>query len=113
MGLEIPVWGQYSLAAGLLGIVIWVVIAVLNGNLVTAKRQAQIDAQHVADVDKYKADLEASEARSARWQQAYEKSQELDASKTETISRLAGLAEVFEAFIHALPRNEADNDSGK
>lgn len=113
-GLEVPVWGQYSIVGGLLATVLFVIIAIIRGDLVTGKRQDQDARRHEAELAEVnarsKSDLAAERERSKQWQEAYQASQSLDFQRTDTIARLVHLTEVFEAFINSLPQ---ENDDGR
>lgn len=95
MDLSIPGWGQVSIAGALLGIVVWVVVAVLSGRLVTRSR-LEDEQKHTAEANE----------RSDKWQEAYQASQSVNLQWVDVVSRFTALADVFEAFMNALPRLE-------
>lgn len=106
--LDIPVWGQISILGILVTIIGWIIFSILQGNLITGKRQDQIDANHRAELEaereRFQTELEAERARSRAWQEAWQAGQNLAAQQTETISLIASLAEVFQDFIQSLPK---------
>jgi hypothetical protein len=81
----------------LLGIVGWVVVAVFSGGLITRREQDRRDKLHESD-------MAAERERSKQWQDTALNLLALDTTKTETMERVADLAEVLEAFLHSLPR---------
>lgn len=104
MDLGIPIWGQYSFTGLLFGALLWVVIAVLRGNLITGKRQDQEEAR-------YKTELDTERERSRLWQLAWQESQNLASQQVDTVKHLSTLAEVFESFINSLPKEWDDEDT--
>lgn len=118
MGLDIPIWGQYSFGGLLIGLLLFVVLQIIRGELIPKSRQDQINAEHAADKAaeqkrheaelaavraEAKEDLDRSEERSRKWQEAWQAGQNLAAQQTDAIARLTTVAEVMEAFLKALP----------
>lgn len=107
-GIDVPVWGQFSILGILLGIVVTGLVMILRGELITGKRQDQIDAQHEAEISAVRveaaAQIAAAERRSEKWQEAYQASQTVQAQTTATLEKVTSLTEVFELFLNALRR---------
>lgn len=108
MDFVIPLWGKFGGFGILLGSVLWVFYAVLNGKLITGKEQDRRNAEHeealVAERVKAKEDLDRAEERSRQWQDAWQASQSLAAQQADSVARLTTVAEVMEAFLKALQK---------
>lgn len=99
MDLGIPVWGQVSITAALLGIVVWIIIAVLSGRLVT-RSHLEDEKQHTADALQEKRD----------WQEAWQAGQETMALLAPAVKDLSSSAAVVKKFIKSLPEIEEASD---
>ena len=108
----VPLWGSLSVGGILLGIVGWVVVQIFRGGLITNREQDRRDNLHKAEIEaeqtRHAADLAAANERSKQWQETALNLLALDTTKTETLERVAELAEVLEAFLQSLPRLPGD-----
>ena len=93
--MDLSTWagkGQVSIAAALLGIVVWIVIAVLSGRLVT---RAQL--QDVKD-------------ERDGWREAWQAGQDTMALLAPAVKDLSSSAAVVKKFIRSLPQIEEASD---
>lgn len=91
--LDIPVWGQWSVAGLLLGLIGFVIVSVIRGDLTTAKH------------------LQQEMERSKAWQEAYIEERKVSAAQRDMIARLVAVADVMEKFLQALPQVGDDDDT--
>lgn len=114
--LGIPIVGQYSILGVLLSLVIYGVVAIVRGKLITERRQDQIDAEHKAEIEaeraRSRAELAAAEERTKVWQELYKDSQSVVAQNTETGARLVTTVEAFEHFLKSFPKLPGDDPHG-
>lgn len=82
---ELPIWGQWSILGTLVSIIVFVLVRVLQGELVPRK---QLDAvQKTAD----------------SWQKAWETAMQVQASTTIVLERVNTLADTLEHVLTSLP----------
>lgn len=96
---SIPLWGQVSITAALLGIVVWIIIAVLSGRLVP-RAMLEDEKQHTINA------LAEKEA----WREAWQAGQEVLTTLTSVAKELSASSETLEAFLKALPKQGVDDD---
>lgn len=82
---ELPLWGQTGLFGLVLGILIYVVLLVLKGDLVTRKSADQI--QKTSDM----------------WQSAWQATQQVSEKQAATLERLVVLTDTLDHFLTSLP----------
>lgn len=83
---ELPVWGQWSVLGILVSIIVFVIILLLKGDLVTRK--------HVDSVQK----------TADSWQKAWETSMQVQASMTLVLEKMMTVAETMEHLLVSLPQ---------
>ena len=88
----LPFWGQASLFGLSLSINIYIAVMWIKGKIVSLQQLETV--MHMADT----------------WQKGWETSQANETRLGESVVRLTGLTDVFEHFIHSLPKIEGTPD---
>lgn len=83
---ELPIWGQWSVLGTLVALIVFVIILLLKGDLVTRK--------HVDSVQK----------TADSWQHAWETSMQVQASMTTVLEKMMTVAETMEHLLLSLPQ---------